>query len=111
MPKSRRKRRRLLRQTSTKEELASLESPYVVPMVSRAFEILELLRSGSPLSIDAISLKTGTAKSSVYRIIRTMLAHGYVSRFGIGQFVISGEKELTRVESRIEQIKNLLRGF
>jgi DNA-binding IclR family transcriptional regulator len=80
-------------------------------MVSRAFEILELLRGGAPLSIDTIALRTGTAKSSVYRIIRTMLAYGYVSRLGTGQFVLCGEKELTRVESRIEQIKNLLRGF
>lgn len=96
---------------SSKEEGRPLESPYVVPMVSRAFEILELLRVGSPLSIDEISLKTGAAKSSVYRIVRTMLAYGYVTRLGTGQFVLSGKKELARVETRLEQIKNLLRGF
>ena len=53
-----------------------------------------------------MSLKTGAAKGSVYRILRTMVAYGYVGRFGTGELVLSGKKELPRAESRIEQIKN-----
>jgi hypothetical protein len=82
-----------------------LKSPYIVPMISRAFEILEVLRSGSRLSIDEISLSTGIAKSSVYRIMRTFLAYGHVSRLETVHFVLARQKELPHVGPRIERIK------
>lgn len=66
-----------------------LHSPHIVPMVSRAFEIIELLSSdGAPLSVQQIAVRTGTTASSVYRIIRTMVAYGYVNRIGVGKFTL-----------------------
>jgi len=88
---------------------ALLESPYVVPMVSRAFEILELLRNGVGLPVNEIASRTGIAKSSVYRIVHTMLAFGYVTRSGDGRFRLTEEKELARAQTRIEEIRKLLR--
>lgn len=87
----------------------SLESPHIVPMVSRAFEIVELLRDSPPLSIKEICFRTGMPRSSVYRILRTMLAYGYVSRVGVGKFFLRRRSQLARAETRIEQIRNLLR--
>ena len=78
-----------------------LQSPYIVPMVAKAFEILDLLRNNAnPLSVEQISKETHTALSSVYRIMRTMLAYGYVKKIGAAQYILVRQNELERTQSR-----------
>lgn len=112
MKASRRSRTRSIRKAESREAQPRLESPYVVPMVSKAFQVLELLRSQSaPVSIDQISSVTGIHASSAYRIIRTMLSYGYVTRVGSGQYVMCREKALLRADLRIDQVRNSLKTF
>ncbi len=54
---------------------------YVVPAVSRAFDILEMLRSdGQPLSLECISQRINAPKTSVYRILQTCMHRGYLAQ-------------------------------
>ena len=50
---------------------------YIVPMVDRAFEILQLLETRQEGLIQQIHEGTGIAKSSAYRIVRTLVARGF----------------------------------
>jgi DNA-binding IclR family transcriptional regulator len=50
-------------------------------MVIRTFKVLDILRdNNSHLSVEELQAKTGIPKSSVYRILRTLVATGYVAR-------------------------------
>lgn len=51
---------------------------YKVPVVERTFDILELLQKTSrPLKMAAIAEETGVARSTTYRILRTLVSRGY----------------------------------
>jgi len=52
---------------------------YIVPVLMRSFAILNLLRmTPEGLKIDQIHAQTGVARSTVYRIVRTFVAAGYL---------------------------------
>jgi hypothetical protein len=54
---------------------------YIVPMIARAIEISELLLGiGSGLRVREIHERTGYSESTIYRILRTLVAFGYVVR-------------------------------
>jgi hypothetical protein len=54
---------------------------YIVPMIARAIEISELLLGiGSGLRVREIHGRTGYSESTIYRILRTLVAFGYVVR-------------------------------
>lgn len=54
-----------------------LQRSYIVPMVSKALHIIALLQScDEPLELNEICARTGYARTSVYRILRTLSAHG-----------------------------------
>lgn len=54
---------------------------YTVRAVARSLGLLELLRdSHTPLSLREISRRLGTAKSSSFRLLRTLEPRGYVER-------------------------------
>lgn len=54
---------------------------YSVQVVNRAFDILEVLRDApSPLTLQEISHRLGMAKSSGFRLLRTLEQRGYVER-------------------------------
>jgi len=56
---------------------------YSVRVVSRTFDILELLRdTDRPLSLGDISRRLGMVKSSGFRLLRTLEHRGYVERIG-----------------------------
>lgn len=56
---------------------------YTVQAVARSLDLLELLRdSDTPLSLQGISRRLGTAKSSSFRLLRTLERRGYVERVG-----------------------------
>ena len=64
---------------TNRPQLVRTERTYIVPMLSKALIILDmLLENGSLLSIDELSRETGFSRSSVYRIIRTLSLHGYL---------------------------------
>lgn len=60
---------------------------YVVPVLMRALDILELLH-GSDIAIkpDEISNATGVSRTTTYRILRTFVRRGYVAQDPGGKF-------------------------
>jgi ribose transport system substrate-binding protein len=52
---------------------------YLVPVLTKALDILELLRSQSePMVLEAIHRQTKISKTTVYRILKTLVHRGYV---------------------------------
>jgi DNA-binding MarR family transcriptional regulator len=52
---------------------------YVIPVLGKALQIVAFLDSTkTPLNVSQISDRTGIAKSTVYRILRTLSAYGYL---------------------------------
>jgi ribose transport system substrate-binding protein len=53
---------------------------YVIPVLSKALDILELLQSEkSPLALEAIYQRTNISKTTVYRILKTFVHRGYLA--------------------------------
>jgi ribose transport system substrate-binding protein len=62
---------------------AETDREYIVPILMKSIAILNLLRATPEgMKIDQIHQATGIARSTVYRIIRTLLASGYVRATG-----------------------------
>lgn len=60
---------------------------YLVPIVSKTLDILELLQSErAPISIEAIHKRTRFSKTTVYRVLQTLHHRGYVSRTSEGLY-------------------------
>lgn len=58
---------------------SQLSREYIVPMVAKAVAILELLRTNPiGLTIEQIHNHTGVARSSIYRIVRTLVWTNYL---------------------------------
>jgi IclR family transcriptional regulator, KDG regulon repressor len=53
---------------------------YAVPAVESAISLLEVLGAAQPMSLTEISKKLGLGKSSVYRLLVTLVRRGYVER-------------------------------
>ena len=54
---------------------------YLIPTVSKTFDIMELLQAEkTPMSLESIYNRTQICKTSVYRILQTMLHRGYATR-------------------------------
>jgi ribose transport system substrate-binding protein len=54
---------------------------YIIPILSKALDILELLeKQSSSATPDALQRWTGISQSTVYRILRTLVHRGYVVR-------------------------------
>jgi hypothetical protein len=64
---------------------------YIVPVLLKSLKILELLRNHPEgMKIDLIHAKTGVAKSTVYRIVRTYVASGYIDYSSEGKYKYVG---------------------
>ncbi len=72
--------------TSIRTE-AHLATYKQVRAIQRGFEVLLALNANGPLSIAAISLKTGINRTTLYRIVETLEALGYVCRSNIDETV------------------------
>ena len=60
---------------------------YLVPILTKTFDILELLQNeNDPMSLDDIHKRTGTSKSTVYRILKTLVHRGYLKQTRDGQY-------------------------
>lgn len=54
---------------------------YLIPVLSKALDILELIRAENrPLSLEAIYRQTGVSKTTVYRVLKTFVHRGYLAQ-------------------------------
>ena len=61
---------------------------YLIPVLSKALDILELLQSaGEPLPLEAIYRRTGVSKTTVFRVLKTLVHRGYAARNTDGLYV------------------------
>ena len=60
---------------------------YLIPVLSKAIDILELLQSESqPMTLEAIHRKTRISKTTVYRVLKTFVHRGYLSHSPDGTY-------------------------
>ena len=60
---------------------------YLIPILSKALDVMELLQGErAPMSLEAVYQRTRFSKTSVYRILQTLLHRGYVARSGDGLY-------------------------
>lgn len=65
---------------------------YFSRAVGKALDVLEYLkRKDQPLSLHELTLRLGGAKTSVFRLLRTLETAGYVSRNQLGLYSLSGD--------------------
>src|SRR5450432_4001367 len=56
---------------------------YLIPILSKALDIMELLQNEkAPMSLEAVYQRTRFSKTTVYRILQTLVHRGYVARAG-----------------------------
>jgi ribose transport system substrate-binding protein len=54
---------------------------YLIPILSKALDVLELLEQDhTPISLEDVFQKTEISKTSVYRILKTLVHRGYVAQ-------------------------------
>jgi ribose transport system substrate-binding protein len=59
----------------------------LIPILSKALDVMELLQAErAPMSLEAVYQRTKFSKTSVYRILQTLLHRGYVARAGDGLY-------------------------
>jgi ribose transport system substrate-binding protein len=60
---------------------------YLIPILSKALDVIELLEEASgPLSLEDVYQQTKISKTSVYRILKTLVHRGYVAQGQNGQY-------------------------
>jgi ribose transport system substrate-binding protein len=60
---------------------------YLIPVLSKALDILELLQNQSKgLTLEEIHKSTGTSKTTVYRILKSFTHRGYLSQSADGTY-------------------------
>jgi len=70
---------------------------YIVPVLGKAIRILQLLeKSEKTLNVDEIVRETDIAKSTVYRILRTFSAYGYLPDGADGLYHLRSAANVSR---------------
>lgn len=60
---------------------------YLIPVLSKALDILELLQSeNQPFTLEAIHRRTRISKTTVYRVLKTFVHRGYLSQSPDGTY-------------------------
>lgn len=69
---------------------------YLIPILSKTLDVLEMLEAQKrPLTLEQIHQQTGISKTTVFRILRTLVHRGYVSRPEDGRYrLVSRPKKL-----------------
>ena len=72
-----------------------LKRLYLIPILSKALDVLELLeQTGGPITLEDVYQQTKISKTSVYRILKTLVHRGYVAQGQSGQYrLVSRPKE------------------
>ena len=66
---------------------AKIKRLYIIPILSKGIDVLELLeQSHGPVSLEEVYKKTHISKTSVYRILKTLVHRGYVAQTQNGQY-------------------------
>ena len=66
---------------------AKIKRLYLIPILSKALDVLELLEQNhSPVSLEDVFQKTLISKTSVYRILKTLVHRGYVAQAQNGSY-------------------------
>ncbi len=66
---------------------AKIKRLYLIPILSKALDVLELLEENhAPASLEDVYRKTRISKTSVYRILKTLVHRGYVAQAQNGQY-------------------------
>ena len=66
---------------------AKTERLYLIPILSKALDILELLEQNqAPISMEEVFRQTHISKTSVYRILKTLVHRGYVAQSQDGNY-------------------------
>ena len=66
---------------------AKIKRLYLIPILSKALDIIELLEQNhAPLTLEDVFQKTHISKTSVYRILKTLVHRGYVAQSQSGQY-------------------------
>ena len=74
----------------------NLKRLYLIPILSKALDVLELLeQTGGPITLEDVYQQTRISKTSVYRILKTLVHRGYVAQGQSGQYrLVSRPKRL-----------------
>ena len=65
----------------------TIKRTYLVPILSKALDILELLQSqNKALTLEFMHQRTGVSKTTVYRVLQTLVHRGYVVRAPDGTY-------------------------
>ena len=60
---------------------------YLIPVLSKALDILELLQNeNQPMTLEAIHRRTRVSKTTVYRVLKTFAHRGYISQAQDGTY-------------------------
>jgi len=66
---------------------AKIKRLYLIPILSKALDVIELLEQNhTSLSLEDVYQKTHISKTSVYRILKTLVHRGYVAQTQSGQY-------------------------
>ena len=60
---------------------------YLIPILSKALDIMEMLQAErAPMSVEAVYQRMKFSKTTVYRILQTLVHRGYVSKASDGLY-------------------------
>jgi ribose transport system substrate-binding protein len=60
---------------------------YLIPILSKALDVIELLeQDNAPLTLEDVYQRTNISKTSVYRILKTLVHRGYLAQTQGGQY-------------------------
>ena len=66
---------------------AKIKRLYLIPILSKALDVIELLeQQHAPLTLEDVYQKTHISKTSVYRILKTLVHRGYLAQSQNGQY-------------------------
>ena len=66
---------------------AKIKRLYLIPILSKALDVIELLEQDhSPLTLEDVYQRTNISKTSVYRILKTLVHRGYLAQMPNGQY-------------------------
>ncbi len=66
---------------------AKIKRLYLIPILSKALDVIELLEQNhTSLTLEDVYQKTRISKTSVYRILKTLVHRGYVAQSQNGQY-------------------------
>jgi ribose transport system substrate-binding protein len=66
---------------------AKIKRLYLIPILSKALDVIELLeQDNTPLTLEDVYQRTNISKTSVYRILKTLVHRGYLAQTPNGQY-------------------------